>query len=162
MERVPVREQQERIDRADSREPGKNVGSGHRDFGPDVTFIDRALHWTFDRCRVDPRRICLGGFSDGASYALSLGMSNGDLFSHLMALSPGFLTSGQARRGTPPVWVSHGSEDRVLAVGMTRDRIVPSLREAGHEVTWREHAGGHQVPPAVARDALDWFVPVER
>ncbi|MCL7926309.1 MAG: phospholipase, partial [marine benthic group bacterium] len=49
-------------------------------FGPDVAFIDRALQHTFDRCLIDVSRIALAGFSDGASYALSLGVSNGDLF----------------------------------------------------------------------------------
>ncbi len=31
------------------------------------------------------------GFSDGASYALSLGVPNGDLFTHIVAFSPGFM-----------------------------------------------------------------------
>lgn len=31
------------------------------------------------------------GFSDGASYALSLGLPNGNLFSHIVAFSPGFM-----------------------------------------------------------------------
>jgi predicted esterase len=40
---------------------------------------------------VDRSAICCSGFSDGASYALSLGLSNGDLFSHILAFSPGFM-----------------------------------------------------------------------
>src|SRR5262249_35870536 len=59
-------------------------------FGPDVEFIDSALALVFRRCAIDPSRTCLGGFSDGASYALSLGVTNGDLFPSLMAFSPGF------------------------------------------------------------------------
>jgi predicted esterase len=31
------------------------------------------------------------GFSDGASYALSLGLANGDLFTHVLGFSPGFM-----------------------------------------------------------------------
>jgi hypothetical protein len=43
--------------------------------GPDVAFIDQALAWTFRRLK---RRsgIPLGGFSGGASVALSLGIAN--------------------------------------------------------------------------------------
>src|SRR5215212_11900773 len=52
-------------------------------YGPDVAAIDRALEQTFSRCAVDPARIAIGGYSDGASYALSLGMANGDLFTHV-------------------------------------------------------------------------------
>ena len=36
----------------------------------DVQFIDRALAHAFERCTVDPERIVVEGFSDGASYAL--------------------------------------------------------------------------------------------
>jgi len=34
---------------------------------------------------------CNRGFSDGASYALSVGITNGDLFTHVIAFSPGFV-----------------------------------------------------------------------
>jgi predicted esterase len=34
--------------------------------------------------------LAVSGFSDGASYALSIGPANGDLFTHVMAFSPGF------------------------------------------------------------------------
>jgi phospholipase/carboxylesterase len=49
-------------------------------YGPDVEFIDRALDWAFDRLTLDIRKLAITGFSDGASYALSLGITNGDLF----------------------------------------------------------------------------------
>ena len=60
-------------------------------FGPDVAYMDQALHHVFERYSIDPGRIGLAGFSDGASYALSLGVANGDLFTHIMAFSPGFM-----------------------------------------------------------------------
>ena len=47
---------------------------------PDVASLDRALTYVFERCAVDPARLGIGGFSDGASYGLSLGLTNGDLF----------------------------------------------------------------------------------
>lgn len=43
------------------------------DYGPDVRFIDRALDHVFKRYNVHPGHIGIAGFSDGASYALSLG-----------------------------------------------------------------------------------------
>src|SRR5207247_1244714 len=45
-------------------------------FGPDVAFIDRALARVFDVVAVDRDRIAVGGFSDGATYALALGLVN--------------------------------------------------------------------------------------
>jgi phospholipase/carboxylesterase len=127
-------------------------------FGPDVEFIDRALRHTFERCRIDPERIALGGFSDGASYALSLGVSNGDLFTHLVAYSPGFLRAADPIVGKPRVYVSHGRQDNVLPVTISRDAIVPTLRNAGHDVTYLEFDGAHEVPAAISESALDWFL----
>jgi predicted esterase len=59
-------------------------------FGPDVDFLDGALEKVFGMVAVDPNRLALGGFSDGATYALSLGLVNGDLFPRIVAFSPGF------------------------------------------------------------------------
>jgi poly(3-hydroxybutyrate) depolymerase len=41
-------------------------------YGPDIALIDQALAQTFSRYAVDPTRIAIEGFSDGASYALSV------------------------------------------------------------------------------------------
>jgi phospholipase/carboxylesterase len=129
-------------------------------FGPDLEFLNRALQHTFDRCSIDPSRIALGGFSDGASYALSLGVSNGDLFSHLVAYSPGYFTPSEPLVGKPPVYVSHGMSDSVLPVGITREIIVPALRDAGHDVTFQEFDGDHEVPWKISDVSLDWFLGV--
>lgn len=126
-------------------------------FGPDVEFMDEALEHTFRRVRVDPARICLGGFSDGASYALSLGLPNGDLFTHLAAFSPGFLVASE-EVGRPEVFISHGTRDPILSFGETEQRIVPLLQGAGYEVAFHSFDGGHEVPADVARAALEWFL----
>jgi predicted esterase len=127
-------------------------------FGADVDALDRALQYTFDRCRIDPTRIALGGFSDGASYALSLGVSNGDVLSHLVGYSPGFLRLSSSTVGNPRIYVSHGQSDPILPVTASRDSIVPRLREAGYDVTYEEFDGGHEVPAAISESALDWFL----
>jgi phospholipase/carboxylesterase len=127
-------------------------------FGPDVRFLDDALAHTFDRCRVDPARIVLGGFSDGASYALSLGVANGDLFTHLVAYSPGFISPGQPITGQPAVFVSHGREDPVLSFLYTSQDLVPSLEDAGYDVTFHPFDGGHTVPGEVSEAAISWFL----
>jgi len=127
-------------------------------FGPDVAFLDDALRHTFEHCRVDPARIALGGFSDGASYALSLGVSNGDLFSHLIAYSPGFYLPSSPIVGRPPVFVSHGTEDQILPVTTTRDSIVPRLGASGYDVVYEEFVGTHELPPAITESSLNWFL----
>jgi phospholipase/carboxylesterase len=126
------------------------------DYSLDPPFIDRALKAVFDRCRIDPAHVVMAGFSDGASYALSLGVSNGDLFTHLIAYSPGFLSPGGPAIGKPKVYVSHGTRDPILPVIRTREIIVPTLRGLQYEVTFHEFDGGHEVPSQISAEAIGW------
>lgn len=119
-------------------------------YGPDVAVIDALLRWVFDRHAVDASRLALGGFSDGASYALSLGLDHGDLFTHLIALSPGF-AAPVAPSGHPRIFISHGTSDRVLPVSHCSRRVVPMLRGAGYKVDYQEFEGGHEIPQDIAR-----------
>ena len=125
-------------------------------YGPDVGFIDRVLEWALDRLALDYRRLAITGFSDGASYALSLGLTNGDLFTHLIAFSPGFMAPAQ-RRSKPPIFVSHGTRDEVLPIERCSRRIVPQLDREGYKVRYREFDGPHTVPQSIVRESLGWF-----
>jgi phospholipase/carboxylesterase len=125
-------------------------------YGPDVAWIDRALAEVFQRLPVDPTRLAVGGFSDGASYALSLGLTNGDLFSHVLAFSPGFAAPAR-RRGRPRLFLSHGTRDRVPPIHACSRRLVPELRQTGYQVRYREFAGGHVIPPAIVLEAVAWL-----
>jgi phospholipase/carboxylesterase len=127
-------------------------------YGPDVAYIERALTQTFDQCAIDPDRICLAGFSDGASYALSLGPSNGDLFQHIIAFSPGLSAPAQEVFGLPRMWISHGRDDAILSSRRTEEVIVAGLIESGYLVTYVGFEGGHEVPADIATSALDWFL----
>jgi len=139
-----------------SRGPTWDFVLGRGRYGPDVATIDRALEHAFSRCAVDPARVAVGGYSDGASYALSLGIANGDLFSHVLAFSPGFLAPA-SQTGSPRIFVSHGTRDGWLPIDSCSRRIVPQLERAGYEVRYLEFEGGHVVPPAIAREAASWF-----
>ena len=125
-------------------------------YAADVDHIDAALRETFAAVPIDRGRIGVAGFSDGASYALGLGLANGDLFARIIAFSPGFIPSGP-RQGNPAVFVSHGTHDDVLPLGSTSRKIVPALERDGYDVTYREFDGGHTAPAPVAREALDWL-----
>ena len=127
------------------------------EYGADVKFIDQALEHTFERCAVDKSRLAVGGFSDGASYALSLGIINGELFSHVLAFSPGFMApTGQA--GKPRFYISHGTEDRVLPIERCSRRIVPQLRRGGYDVLYKEFEGPHTIPPEIVRESVQWLI----
>jgi predicted esterase len=125
----------------------------------DVQFIDRALAHAFAQCNVDPDRVVVEGFSDGASYALGLGLANGDLFKRVVAFSPGFVPpfDGPAI-GKPEFFFSHGLQDPVLPIDVASRRIVADLRSDGYEVDYHEFSGGHEIPPAMASLAADWLI----
>lgn len=127
-------------------------------FGPDVVAIDAALRYTFERVAIDPKKIALGGLSDGGAYALSLGIANGDLFTHLLAVSPGFYAPPAPAIGRPRIFLAHGTRDNVYGVAGTRGHIVPRLKDAGYDVTYFEFEGPHWVTEEAARRALQWLV----
>jgi phospholipase/carboxylesterase len=126
-------------------------------YGPDVRTVDRTLARAFSRLDVDRSRLAIAGFSDGASYALSLGMANGDLFTHVIAFSPGF-AAPESRRGRPRLFVTHGIHDDVLPIAGTSRRIVREARRDGYDLRFSEFVGGHAVPDELAEEAVRWFL----
>lgn len=121
--------------------------------GPDVAHVDAALAATFARWNIDRERLVLAGFSDGASYALSLGLANGDRIRAIVAFSPGF-AAPPSSVGRPLVFLTHGTGDAVLPIDPCSRRIAPVLERAGYAVDYREFDGGHRVPAPLARDVL--------
>jgi phospholipase/carboxylesterase len=125
-------------------------------YGLDVSAIDGALAELFARYTVDPARVALTGFSDGASYALSLGTANGELFNHIIAFSPGFAVPS-GRSGSPRIFLSHGTQDTILPIGLTSRMLAPMLQMAGYALEYVEFDGPHSVPQHVLRAAYEWM-----
>ena len=123
-------------------------------YGPDVRMIDRLLDEVASAYPLSG--VTLAGFSDGGTYALSLGLANGDVFDSVIAFSPGYRAKGTTL-GTPRVFVSHGTGDDVLPIDRCSRRLVPRLRRTGYEVTYHEFDGGHTVPSQVVRRAATWL-----
>ncbi|HTE44086.1 MAG TPA: PHB depolymerase family esterase [Gemmatimonadaceae bacterium] len=138
----------------DSREASWDIRYGA--FGPDIVFINDMLELVFKKVRVDGKRVRVCGFSDGASYALSIGLLNGDLFGKIVAMSPGYL-AGNKPVGKPSIFITHGTRDQVLSIDRTSRLIVPRLRAAGYEVDYHEFDGPHTIPLALLRDATTWM-----
>jgi phospholipase/carboxylesterase len=128
-----------------------------REYGPDVAFLDRALNGLFRTRAVDPERIAIAGFSDGASYALSLGLINGGLFSDILAFSPGFAAPTRTE-DAPRIFISHGREDPVLPIERCGRRVAKGLKQVGYDVDYREFSGGHVVPTEIIEAAFRRFV----
>ncbi|MBV8092915.1 MAG: hypothetical protein JO110_06730 [Acetobacteraceae bacterium] len=124
--------------------------------GADVAFISRALRQIFAGYAIDPGRVAIGGFSDGASCALSLGLANGELFHAILAFSPGFALFAH-RQGRPRIFISHGVQDKVLPVWRCSRTLVPRLQRLGYQVLYREFDGKHIVPIEIIRESFEWL-----
>ncbi len=129
----------------------------HGGFGPDVAQLDAILAALFDEYAIDPARLAIGGFSDGASYALTLGIANGTLFRTILAFSPGFQNPPR-RRGTPRIFIAHGTADPVLPIARTSRRIVPRLERLKYDVELVEFDGDHMVSRAMVTRAIAWWL----
>ncbi len=123
--------------------------------GADVGPLDTALRHVLETCDVG--RVAFAGFSDGASYALSLGLANGGLAEAVLAFSPGFV-SPPALVGRPRCWVAHGTADTVLPVDRCGRRVVALLERQGYPVHYEEFDGPHVVRPDDVVEALRWWL----
>ena len=145
--------------------PGLSWGAGPKNWGYDYFPINRDLEEAFARCSIDRNRLAIGGFSDGASYALSLGLANGDVFSCVVAFSPGFIVRAQARGRIgnnneihiPLVYIAHGTADNVLPIASTSRIFVSQLRKNGYNVEFHEFSGGHHLSRQVSDQAMRWL-----
>lgn len=65
----------------------------------------------------------------------------------------------QRVRAGKKVFVSHGINDKLFPIDPTSRRIVPQLKQSlpGQEINYVEFKGGHDVPAAISKQALEWF-----
>ena len=129
----------------------------HDGYGPDVAFMDECLAYAFGACNVDPKRLALGGFSDGASYALTVGRTNGTLFSRVMAFSPSAVLPDEAA-GKPSFFLSKGSNDSTTIFTFQGTTYSDALRSDGYAVKSVVFDGGHELPPDVVQQAAAWLL----
>ncbi len=125
--------------------------------GPDLERLERALNEVASRFLVDPTHLGFAGFSDGGSYALSIGMTNGDIASHLMVFSAGFMSVFQ-QNGAPRIFIAHGLQDEQLPIETSARPHVARLKAATYDVTAVEFQGPHQIAPPVVTLAMDFFM----
>ncbi len=129
---------------------------------PDLDFIEFAYDLIYRRYPVDERRQAMIGYSDGASYALSIGLSNPQIFRAVMAWAAGFVayddTFVTEDDPKPDVLLEYGTHDEVFPFDQVALPMRASLVEAGHRVEFRVDEGGRHWPSGYfQREALDWF-----
>jgi phospholipase/carboxylesterase len=124
--------------------------------GPDLERLHQALTAVTSRYRIDRDHLAFAGFSDGASYALSIGITNGDIASHVIAFSGGFM-SIFTQEGAPKVFIAHGLADEQLPIETAGRANAAKLKAAGYDVQYVEFNGPHAIQPVIVDMAIDFF-----
>lgn len=130
------------------------VIGGH---GPDLERLDAVLRQVAAHFVLDPAHLAFAGFSDGGSYALSVGLTNGDVASHVIALSAGFMNTF-VRHGSPKVLIAHGRSDSQLPLETSARPHALKLLQEGVDLTLLPFDGDHVIVPSVVERAIEFFV----
>ena len=128
----------------------------------DLEFLHYAYDLIYRRYPVDARSQCLVGYSDGASYALSLGLSNPGFFDALMVWAAGFVVldpaTADATAPKPRLYLEYGTHDELFGFEQIALPMKRNLETAGYDVTFSVDEGGRHWPSGTfQREALDWY-----
>jgi phospholipase/carboxylesterase len=128
----------------------------------DLDFLEYAYELIYRRYPVDFERQALIGYSDGASYGLSIGLSNPRLFRAVMSWAAGFVvlddTFIEEGDPKPSILMEHGTHDPVFPFEAIALPLRARLEAAGYPVHFRIDEGGRHWPSGDFQpEALDWF-----
>jgi phospholipase/carboxylesterase len=125
--------------------------------GPDLERLNKALTKVASHFRIDPKHFGFAGFSDGGSYSLSTGITNGDLVSHVIVFSGGFM-SVFIQQGMPKIFIAHGLVDEQLPIETSGRAHANKLKASGYDVEYVEFDGLHIIHPPIVERAMDFFL----
>ncbi|MCP5044459.1 MAG: hypothetical protein GY944_25805 [bacterium] len=128
----------------------------------DLDFLEYAYDLIYRRYPIDPARQVLMGYSDGASYALSLAISNPRLFDAALCWAAGFVVADQANIGPqdkkPRIYLEYGTHDELFAFERVALPMKENLEKAGYLVEFSVDEGGRHWPSGSFQgEALDWY-----
>ena len=134
---------------------------------PDLDFLEYTYDLIYRRYPIDPLQQVLIGYSDGASYGLSVGVCNSHFFSALMVWAAGFLvldpsTTERFREGIPElrprIYLEYGTHDELFDFETVALPMRENLEKAGFDVTFSVDEGGRHWPSgSFQSEALDWY-----
>jgi predicted esterase len=127
--------------------------------GPDLERLGKALDKVSSRFVIDPAHFALAGFSDGGSYALSTGLTNGDLVSHVIVFSGGFMNV-YMKTGKPRVFITHSPQDEQLNIKTSALKHYKELKDAGYDIVFELFQGRHVIHPPIVEKAMAFFLAV--
>jgi phospholipase/carboxylesterase len=143
MERERARRAGRPIDFAAEEPPGMNEARARF-----LAFLEAAT----PALAIDPKRMILGGFSQGSMVALDAFLRGGVRPAGLVVMSGTLVNEASwsphsAALKDLPVVQTHGTLDELLPFDGA-ERLRDRLTAAGAKLTWVQFRGGHEIPPA--------------
>jgi len=115
---------------------------------------------------LDPSRVHLIGFSQGAAFTLFCGLTKPNMFHGLAALC-GFLEHKKVEDEVDPsdvkdlkIFVSNGIDDEVIPIHLGR-MTERGLRKLGVDLTYNEYKTGHTISNDCMNDLLSWIKSIQ-
>jgi predicted esterase len=129
---------------------------------PDLDFLEYAYDLIYRRYPIDAGRQVLIGYSDGASYALSLALSNPHVFDAALCWAAGFAmvdpTGLRDDAPKPRIYLEYGTHDELFPFEQVALPMRDRLRAGGYDVEFSVDEGGRHWPSGTfQREALDWY-----
>ena len=127
-----------------------------------ISFLAYAYDLIYRRYPIDPNRQVLIGYSDGASYALSLAISNPRLFEAAICWAAGFVmldpTAATPDDPKPSIYLEYGTHDELFPFERIALPMKENLTKAGYPVEFSVDQGGRHWPSGTFQgEALDWY-----
>ena len=110
----------------------------------------------------DESQVYLGGFSQGAIMAYSLGLTRPDLIKGIAVMSgrmleeiTSFIASDEKLKSLQ-VFISHGTNDTVLSVQYAREGL-EYMKTRGLNPAYKEYDEGHTINREMQADLISWL-----
>jgi phospholipase/carboxylesterase len=121
----------------------------------DAALLRTAIANVQKQVPIDPKRIVVAGYSDGASMALAVGLDRRVPASSVLAFAPGIpVVPSQLAAGRKAI-IAHGRQDPVIPFNADCHEIARPLRDQGVDVRFRPFDGGHEFPAGILHEMLD-------
>lgn len=133
------------------------------DGGPvDLEFLEYAWDLIYRRYPIERSHQVLIGYSDGASYALSLALSNPGFFDAALCWAAGFAMMDRKAVGKEDrrtrLYLEYGTADPLFPFDQIALPMRENLERAGYEVKFSVDEGGRHWPSgSFQHEALDWY-----
>ena len=129
---------------------------------PDLEFLEYAWELIYRRYPIDGEKQAVVGYSDGASYALSLALSNPGFFDAALCWAAGFAMMDRnavgAENRRTRFYLEYGTADELFPFEQVALPMRENLEQAGYEVEFSVDEGGRHWPSgSFQREALDWY-----